>query len=105
MTELRKQLECKLLMLTDIKIDTYKDTDLVCVFFKGKEFAHFHSDHVLDIRLSQKIIREEQLSRSINSTKHPDRSKNSRWIEVELYDEEDVDKLVHLVMRVCNELM
>ncbi len=102
---MRKFLESKLKDIPNIEISHWKDTDLVCIFFNGKDFAHFHSDHILDIRLSQKIIREEQLQRTISQTHHPNRSKNSRWIEVEFYNEDDVHKLVHLVQRACNELM
>ena len=105
MARLRQALERELSALPDIRIDRWRDTDLVCVFFKGRDFAHFHSDDVLDIRLSPKIIREEKLPRSIASTKHPNRSKNSRWIEIEFLTPDDVARLVRLVERACTELM
>ncbi|MEM9635120.1 MAG: luciferase family protein [Pseudomonadota bacterium] len=105
MADLRQDLEQRLSELPNIDVGRWKDTDLVCVFFKGRDFAHFHNNHVLDIRLSQKIIREEQLPRTIASTSHPNRSRNSRWIEVEFLDTDDVDRVIRLVERACHELM
>ena len=104
MDELRVKLEQCLKDIPGLKIDLWKDTDLVCLFFEGKDFAHFHGDRTLDIRLSQKIIRQEGLSRAVSSRIHPNRSKNSRWIGVEMKDENDVQKIVRLVKRACSEL-
>lgn len=104
MTDLRAKLERRLKDIPGLKIELWKDTDLVCLFFEGKDFAHFHGKTVLDIRLSPKIIREEGLSRDVSHQIHPNRSKNSRWIGVELKSEDDVREITHLVERACNEL-
>jgi len=105
MTEQRRDLERALVALPDVTIAPWKDTDLICVFYKGRDFAHFHNDHVIDIRLSPKIIREEALPRRIEGTAHPKRSDNSRWIEVEFYTSQDVVRVLHLVKRACAEVM
>ena len=105
MTELRQDLERRLQDLPDLRIGPWKDTDLICVFFKGRDFAHFHGSDVLDVRLSPKMIREEQLPPSVSARFHPDRSPNSRWICVEFKSKADVLRLVHLVRRACTELM
>lgn len=105
MTNHRKALEQKLRALPGIEITRWKETELVCLLYHGREFAHFHGDHVLDIRLSAKIIRQEGLPRTLAETRHPGRSENSRWIEVAFSDDSGVERLVHLVRRACVELM
>ncbi|MEM7241951.1 MAG: luciferase family protein [Pseudomonadota bacterium] len=102
--QLRSDLEERLVALDGISIAPWKDTQLITVRFRGKEFAHFHGDDILDIRLSQKIIREEQLSRDVSLKIHPNRSKNSIWIGVAFTNEAEVDHLVHLVKLSCASL-
>lgn len=105
MPDLRDELEQALLHLPDIEIRPFKSSDLICLFYKGKEFAHFHGRHVLDLRLTPAIIRQEGLPRVLAETDHPDRSANSRWIEVAFQSKEDVANVVHLVKRACAETM
>ncbi|MEM6304734.1 MAG: luciferase family protein [Pseudomonadota bacterium] len=102
---MRQNLEARLKALTDITIAPWKDSDLVCVNFKGREVAHFQTEDetVLDIRLSPKIIAEERLDRTVSAQFHPKRSKNSRWICVRCCAAPDIDKIVHLVERACAE--
>jgi hypothetical protein len=104
MSELRAKLERRLEDIPGLTVDCWKDTDLVCLFFEGKDFAHFHGDDILDIRLSAKIIRQEGLSRSVSNQIHPGRSQNSRWIGVEIKNENDLRKVVRLVEQACGEL-
>lgn len=101
MDALRKTLEHQLSALPDVRVDLFKDTELVCVFHKDKDFAHFHGARVLDIRLTPKIIRDHGLSRDVSAEFHPKRSKNSRWICIEFKDEADVQDLVELVRLAC----
>ena len=102
--DLRTEFEQRLCEMPQVRLDTYKDTELVCIFFGEKEFAHFHGDNILDLRLTPKIIREEGLSRSVSARIHPNRSPNSRWICIEFSTRSDVDKLLHLVARACDEM-
>ncbi len=104
MSELRAAFEERLKELEGVTIDLWKDTELVCLFYRGKEFAHFHGENILDIRLSQKIIRQEQLTRSVSNKIHPNRSQNSRWIGYELTSDEDVQTLIRLVKLSCYTL-
>jgi len=67
------------------------------LYFRGKSFAHFHDDHELDIRLGLPLIRRERLGRLANSTVHPDRSRNSQWIELRFSSSDDVDRIVRLI--------
>ena len=103
-SDLRQELERRLLAMPSVALDTWKDTGLVCVFFGKKEFAHFHGDNILDLRLTPKIIREEQLSRSVSAEIHPNRSQNSRWIGIEFNSRSDIDTLLHLVRRACEDM-
>lgn len=105
MSRLREMLEQRLAERPSLRVDTWKDTELVCLFHHGREFAHFHGQDVLDIRLSPKIIREEGLSRDVSARVHPDRSPNSRWICFEMTSVADVDRLLHLVDRACCETL
>ena len=97
MTPPRKLLEKRLNTIQGIHIDTWKDTELVCVFYEGKELGHFHGETILDLRLSQKIIRNRNISRDISKKIHPNRSANSIWVGIEFNNEEDVDRVVELI--------
>lgn len=104
MNRFREQLEQKLLGLPGLSIAAWKDTELICLFYHGRDFAHFHGEDILDLRLSTKIIRDEQLDRSISAQIHPKRSKSSRWIGIQFTTEADVDKTVDLVKLACSDL-
>lgn len=104
MDVLRLKFEEHLKEIPGLTIELWKDTELVCLFFHGKEFAHFHGARILDLRLSTKIIRQGQLGREVSAQIHPNRSKNSRWICVELQDESDIEKIIGLVELACGEL-
>lgn len=101
MTTLKEQLIEKLKQLPDVSVDRYKESELFDVKYKGKEVAHFQTgaglDSELDIRLTPAIIKKEGLTVPVDSTSHPDRSKNSRWIVQAYHSAEDLDQLVRLV--------
>ncbi|MFK8081407.1 MAG: luciferase family protein [Granulosicoccus sp.] len=101
MAKLKKQLIIKLERLPDITVDRYKETELLGVNYKGKEVAHFQTgagiDCELDIRLTPAVIKKEKLTVPAESTSHPDRSKNSRWIIQRYSSSTDLDKMVTLV--------
>ena len=99
MTTLKEELIGRLLLLSDVTIDRYKETELLGVNFKGKEVAHFQtgSENELDIRLSPAVIKREKLTVPAHSKSHPTRSKNSRWIIQEYRESADLDQMVKLV--------
>lgn len=99
MTALKDKLISKLISLTDVSVDRYRDTELLSVNYKGKEVAHFQtgSDCELDLRLSPAIIKREKLTVPVDSKSHPDRSKNSRWIIQRFNTTRDLDQMVKLV--------
>ena len=72
------------------------------LFYRGKEFAHFHDVHELDLRLGKKVIQELGLSHPSDSAQHPDRSPNSPWIELRLQSPSDVKRVLALIERAVS---
>ena len=87
----------KLNTLPDVEVSFYKNSDLLCVFYQGKEVAHFQNESEIDIRLSRSLIKREGLHPPANSTSHPNRSKNSIWIVQQFSSDKEVDEMVRLV--------
>ena len=74
------------------------------LFFHDQEFAHFHHDNELDIRLTRKIIKREGLSHPPGSVHHPQRSPNSAWIELRFDQESHIDDIARLVKVATEQL-
>ena len=97
--DLRDKLVEKIEQLPDVTTGFYKDTALLCVYYGGKEIAHFQTgaEAEIDIRLTPKIIKTKGLQLPPNSTSHPKRSKNSRWILQSFATEQTFDSIVELL--------
>jgi hypothetical protein len=67
------------------------------LFYQGKEFAHFHHDTEVDLRLTKMVIKSLGLSHPPRSVNHPTRSTSSQWIEVRFETKDDVSKVIGLV--------
>ena len=67
------------------------------LLYLGKEFAHFHNDNELDLRLTKSVIQAERLTHPAGSIHHPTRSMSSPWIEVRFTSPEDIRPVVRLV--------
>lgn len=67
------------------------------LFYRGQEFAHFHHDHEIDLRLTRPVIRAMGLSHPPQSVHHPARSASSPWIELRFEDAAAVDRVAGLV--------
>lgn len=74
------------------------------LFFRGKEFAHFHSDTELDLRLTRKVIASLGMSHPSGSVHHPTRSPNSSWIEVRFNTTREVLRAAELVKLAVTQL-
>ena len=74
-----------------------RDDGFASLVFRGKEFAHFHNDCEIDIRLGRDVIRRERLSHPADSTVHPDRAGSSPWYEMKLRTAADVNEALRLV--------
>ena len=81
-----------------------RDGGFSSLYYGGKEFAHFHDDNEVDIRLTREIISSEGLVHPLDSRIHPSRSRNSHWIEVRLSKAADIEKLVHLVRLAIEQI-
>jgi hypothetical protein len=74
-----------------------RDDGFASLLYQGKEFAHFHTDNELDIRLGKDVIKQERLVRISDSTVHPDRAKGSPWFEFRISSAADVQEAIRLV--------
>ena len=74
------------------------------LLYGGKEFAHFHDDNELDIRLTRNVINREGLAHPTYSRVHANRSKNSQWIEVRFENAADLERLVRLVKLAIEQI-
>jgi hypothetical protein len=74
------------------------------LFFRGKEFAHFHSDNELDLRLTRKVIASLGLSHPPDSVHHPTRSTSSPWIEIRFKTKGEVLRTAELVKLAAAQL-
>ena len=81
-----------------------RDDGFASLHFKGHEFAHFHDESEIDIRLGKDTIKRECLVRSAQSKVHPNRSKSSPWYEIVLASAADVDEVIRLVKIAILEL-
>ena len=103
MDNLRETLEHKLSLLDDVTVGLWKDSDLMCVFYRGKDFGHFHDHEIIDIRLSQNFIKKEGLKPLEGSKYHASRAKKSRWMLMRFKTKEDVASLVSLMDRLLED--
>ena len=74
------------------------------LFHRGKELAHFHHDHEIDLRLTRKVIRALGLSQPADSRLHSTRSASSHWIEVRFSTPTEVERVVELVRLALAQL-
>ena len=74
------------------------------LFFRGKEFAHFHNDNELDLRLTRKIIASLGLSHPTGSVHHPSRAATSPWNEVRFRSSSEVLRTAELVRLAVAQL-
>ncbi len=74
------------------------------LFYRGKEFAHFHYANELDLRLTKKRIQALGLSHPAGSVHHPQRSENSAWMEVRFNAPGDIETVKRLVEIAISEL-
>jgi hypothetical protein len=81
-----------------------RDDGFSSLCYEDKEFVHFHSDGELDIRLTKSVIHREGLVHPSDSKVHPNRSKNSQWIEVRFVKAADLERVVRLVQLAIEQI-
>lgn len=99
MSTLREKLTTQILKIPGVseKIWEQRSDGFSSLAINGKEFAHFHNDNEIDLRLTLKIIKQNNLKQALNSEKHPNRSSNSPWIELTFHDQNDIKTICSLV--------
>lgn len=104
MASLKHQLLASLAEIDGCTAQPSKVAGGTALFFRGKEFAHFHHDHEIDLRLTRKLIKDLGLSHPPRSAVHPTRSASSQWIELGFHSDEDVRRIAHLVGLAIGQL-
>jgi hypothetical protein len=98
MSTLRKSISEKLHALgVEERAWPGRDDGFASLSYRGKEFAHFHNEGEIDIRLGKDAIKREHLVHPADSIVHPDRAKGSPWYEMKLRTVADVDEAIRLV--------
>lgn len=97
MTNLQDAIIQDLESLPDTHVALWKNSDLLCVYFKGKEVAHFQNDHEIDIRLTPSLIKQQGLVPPKDTKSHTNRAKGSRWIVQSFHQTEDISEIIRLV--------
>ena len=105
MTSLRKQLISRVAAfgVEDVPL-AGRDDGFSSLCYRGKDFAHFHHDNELDIRLTKAVIRREGLTHPTDSRIHPKRGKTSHWIELRFHTPAELDQVVRLVEIAVDDL-
>ena len=101
--KLRTWLEGELRKLPEITVGLWKDTDLMCVFYRGKELAHFHDHEEIDVRLSQGFMKREKIEALTDSKYHPDRPSKSRWTQIRFQTQEETERLLGQLTRLIED--
>ena len=99
MSELKQLLLRDLLAIPGVSEKKWqgRDDDFSSLVYKNTDFAHFHNNNELDLRLTAKIIKAEAVPRPANSIYHPNRSNNSPWIELRFAHKDDLRTVIPLV--------
>ena len=99
MATLRQKLTTEILEIPGVSEKFWEErTDgFSALEMNGKEFAHFHNDSEIDVRLTRQIIKANGLVHPGDSERHPNRSVNSPWIELRFFDQQDVKKICDLI--------
>ena len=104
MTTSKQQLLDLLASIEGVSAETSPVAGGAALFFRGKEFAHFHSDSELDLRLTRRVIASLGLSHPPGSAHHPTRSAASPWIEVRFSSPSEVQRTAELVRLAVDQL-
>ena len=71
MAKLRERLIKELVNIDGLKDRSSPVVGGSALYFNDKEFAHFHSDNELDLRLTKKAVTSEGLTHPKDSLHHP----------------------------------
>jgi hypothetical protein len=104
MPSLKQQLLAALADIDGFSAQPSKVAGGTALFYRGKEFAHFHHDHEIDLRLTRPLIRALGLTHPGGSVQHPTRAASSPWIELRFTTEDEVRRVAALVRQAIERL-
>ena len=104
MASLKKELLQHLQEIEGLQALPSKVPGGTALFYKEKEFAHFHSDNEIDLRLTRQLIKSLGLRHPPRSTTHPARAASSNWIELRFSSIEEVQVVAGLVRQAISQL-
>lgn len=96
MSRLRAELVKRLEKIPGLEDRPSKVAGGTAIFYRGKEIAHFHHDHEIDVRLTKKVIKAEGLSHFDDSEFHRHRAPSSEWIELRFTKADHLAEVVRL---------
>lgn len=102
MATLRQKLTTEILKVPGVSEKFWEERQdgFSALEINGKEFAHFHNDNEIDVRLTKKIIKANNLIHPADSERHPNRSNNSPWIELRFFDQKDIKRICGLIYQL-----
>lgn len=103
-TTLKQQLLVALAEIDGLTAEPSPVSGGTALFYRSREFAHFHNDNELDLRLTKKVIQAEGLAHPSGSIHHPSRSSSSPWIEVRFKTASEVARTAELVKLAIRQL-
>lgn len=101
---LKQDLLARLASIEGFEVRPSRVAGGTALFFRGREFAHFHHDHEIDLRLTRPLIRSLGLVHPEGSAHHPRRAASSPWIELRFHSAEDVRRVAELVRLAIERL-
>ncbi len=104
MTTSKEQLLDQLASVEGVSAEPSPVAGGTALFFRGKEFAHFHNHNELDLRLTRKVIKSLGLSHPPGSVHHPTRAASSPWIEIRFSSPGELQRTVELVKLAVAQL-
>jgi len=91
---LKEQLGNRILTLPNVDLQKSRFSSNEAFVSAGREFAHFHNNDVIDIRLTKKLIRQFQTE--LRQDARVTLRNASDWLEFAFNNDEDLEKAVAL---------
>jgi hypothetical protein len=97
---LRKELTELILQMRGVTEKKSRWSDNLAFYIGSKEFAHFHSSNVIDIRLTKRVIRELDLKNQTD--RRVQLRSSSDWIEFSFRRSTDIARALELLHAACD---
>lgn len=104
MTSLKQQLITSLGAIEGFEARPSAVAGGTALFYRGREFAHFHHDQEIDVRMTRPLIKSFGLKHPERSALHPTRAASSHWIELRYATADEVARVAELIKAAIREL-